>query len=705
MTVRTLVVAAMLSITAGAAQAQALDPNLIDTTRGDAYGDDSINGTDLLNKVMDDLLWSLAQAGQLRGGINRHAGYGSSSAERQLEGSPRSSEGACTPIDSNGGPELNPGCQEIAPMSRPLQSSVCEDDPNPGNNVNTEAEGLAFCAEVVVVTTNNDSLGAFGDSEAACAAFHASPVTDNTNNIFINRGVGRLRTSGTLSTGYVIGANLGPGNEWKDVLRLIYTGCANIDGSCSGKNRLIRCDSAERREIIDNWGKLFEGQPCPQSGGCGTGLRHAYRSGVLDSFFLSMIGVSYNASARLGIVDALAANIRPVPTDYAFCDGGEYEGFWPTHLGPETNQFPSGEPLYDRGDPIRKPCAPEDDLCGPDGKLGVVRPILSARYVTEQPFPEYQCKRLFAYQQFINTALPVCPDRTKPSAGRCKFPYYENGGFKTFQCVSPARAIDAKAVPGTDGRAYNYVLHQQDGVVFFESVWQNGAQRFPHVASYRQNMVKLDNGPLANGKAFSSSDFVCTQPDRHPLMGCLTASTKCSLAVGYRESAFSANETFHLYNDPIPVGGFEPTNAEITDARYPMTSFMFLNAIRGFENIMRDCVDRGGREAYCEDQARIAREMYGVGQPGNLMNEICPSSGYVALDHAVCVGAQESAGCGAPTVQPQEACQPQADSYASQLPNRDNPGSGGAGGGGAGGGGAGGGGAGGGGSNGGGGYP
>ena len=89
---------------------------------------------------------------------------------------------------------------------------------------------------------------------------------------------------------------------------------------------------------------------------------------------------------------------------------------------------------------------------------------------------------------------------------------------------------------------------------------------------------------------------------------------------------------------------------------YPFQESLYIAAIGGFENLWVDCKARGGSNAYCTDQYRIAQEFYDMGP---IATNACRIAGFVPLPTPVCIGAQESAGCGAPTVQPLEACLPE----------------------------------------------
>jgi hypothetical protein len=656
----------------GTAPAFAQNPNLIDTTR---VRPTELSGSDTLNKVMDEVLLGLGSAAS---GITKYEGCGSSCGERQLRGTPSSSEPACTPADASSTAELNPGCQEISPMSRELQSGICGaganvDDPNieGGLTINDQAEGFAMCSDGIVIIANNNSLGAFGDDAAACTAFHASATTPNTGNTFVNNGVGRLRTSGSLSTGTPI-------TSWKDVIRLVYTGCTpgQTAAACAATDRVTRCGGADRTALINNWGDLFQGVACTGSAGCAGGLRHAYRrddaSGT-TGVFLELLGVAFNAATNLAsrtslITGTIGPVITAMPANLSFCDGGQVEGMLPTHIGAVSAPFPAGQPLYTNGDPIRKPCAADDDLCGADGSLGVVRAIRSTDTIAN-PYPTHQCQRLFDYNQFINTALPVCPDRTKPSAGRCKFPYYASGSFKTFNCLTSQRQSSPSAPTGTDGRSYNYVVHDTTpaGTILFSD---GSTRRMPYTAMFRQNMANLNNSALfSTGTVFGPSDYVCTESDATRNIGCLTSKSRCTIGYAGREAAFNAGQTAHLDNEPALIDGIEPSNANINSGAYKFSRYLWMNAIRGFENIMLDCVDRGGTQAYCEAQVAIAQEFLNVGQPGNRVTTACTNAGYIPLPAAICRGAATSATCGAPAT-PAD-CTIDTRSFAS-LTNRNN---------------------------------
>jgi len=381
-------------------------------------------GSDTLNRVMDCLVNGCSGVTALGlQQINNYQGQGSSQGERQMAGSPNAGtdEPACTvggASDANGYPETNPGCQEIAPMTREMQANVCEDDittnggldlrgppnttPAGQTSVNISAESLAICADGILIVTDNRSMAQTADSAGQCATPTAIPATvsdptwaDTTsaNQVPFSPattaahggiatqdylGAGKLRRSGTKG-GYTFGGNsLG----WKDVLRVVYTGCPNdgfgvkktdgtADLTCGSIHRYFRCTSPLRKAVLNDWFSVVEdgaGDPavkCDGTGGtpnntvaaCASnadgvsgGLRHAFRrddaSGT-TGFFLSTLGLNGGVGHRIKMFSGVqnkpvdipahaADTARADPADATtgldsggnmFCDGGDVEGF------------------------------------------------------------------------------------------------------------------------------------------------------------------------------------------------------------------------------------------------------------------------------------------------------------------------------------------------------------------------------------------
>jgi hypothetical protein len=671
---------------------------------------DSLVGSDTLNAVMDALLLTPGLVND--GGYNLYLGLGSSVGERVLVGGQgRTGEPNCAPNDPNNnapGADSNPGCREIAPMSRELATDICEDDndsttdissagaPPTFSGTNTTAEGMAFCKDGLVVISDNVSLGQYGNAGAGggpgCDTYGwagtgglSAGGTSNSGNSFPDRGVGNLRSAGTLDVtpvgagpeDYTIGGGtLGAGNEWKDVLRIIYTGCSNTDGTCAAANdRVARCGEPLRTSLLANWGNIFEGSDCGASGNnCGaTGLRKAYRrddaSGT-TGFFLEALGVAFSSSANLlnrtTIYNAGLDTLTAMPANGSYCDGGHTEGWFPTNT---TGTAPNLTAKFDLGDPIRKNCRPEDDLCAFDGKMPVVRSIKST--FTPDPldqfsgFPKHQCTQgAFARKAFIDAvSQPVCPDGTRPNLSGCKFPYYTNDGgvTKNFDCLNSQISLPLTVPASTDGRSYNFVMHATDGTVRLQS--GAGPAALPHVASWRENMAVIDIG-ASGGKAFLASDYVCREVDATRTIGCVVGKTVCTVGFAGREAAYSTANDYHLYQEPFKVLGVTANNTDILDQDYKLERYLWLNATHGFENLTSDCLGRNGSALDCQDELAVANAFYNTTETSTVGN-LCTASGFVPLSEIVCRGATASttsathpSGCGAPTSQIKSECEP-----------------------------------------------
>jgi hypothetical protein len=654
--------------------------------------ENAIVGSDTLNAVMDALLADmLADLVLDPDGYQLYLGLGSSIGERALiGGTANAGEPHCAPTDANGGVEGNPGCQEISPMSRELGAAICDDDHDNTagaggwTGVNTEAEGMAICKDGIVLVTDNVSLGQYGNDGAGgspnCTDYAALTNTDNTGSSFPDRGVGTLVHSGTIdidppgagAEDYVIGSgSLAGTNAWKDAVRLIFTGCDQGDGTCANADdRVARCSSELRTKLLASWDTLFEGTDCGSPGNnCPNGLRKAYRrddgSGTTGAF-LEILGVaastSANLLARTRVVAGFAGDTaQPMPTKGAFCDGGHQEGWFP------TNYDGSGNPLFDLGDPIRKPCLPEDDLCAFDGKMPVVRSIRST--VAPDPldpvsgYPTHQCtKGKFARKVYITSTLKVCPDGTKPTVAGCKFPYYEEPGTlaRNFNCMNQVGSRPLTVPISTDGRSYNFVMHLTDGTVRLAA--GAGSSALPQVASWRENMAQLSTAFAANaGFAFGPSalgDYVCTEVDATRNIGCLVGKTTCTLGYSGREAAYTTANSAHLLNEPIKLLGFTPSDSDIDTGDYGFARNLWVNATHGFENLTADCLARGGSVDNCANELLIAQEFYNTGDPGNRIGPLCAAAGYIPKSAIECKGATQSAGCGAPTSQVKADCEP-----------------------------------------------
>ncbi len=279
------------------------------------YGSDTMAG--VIDYAMS-ILWGIPF---------EYKAVGSNYAQRQMEGGRNAALGGeafCGPST-----QTNDGCQQVAPMSRPMSEEICGDDDNNGFDPEAvDAEGLAVCQDKIVMTVDNND---------------------------------------------VCGGDLG--STWQAKLKLLYTGCISETGiNCTAVARTTRCNRSQRAALIADWDQYLSG--C-STGACPSGIRAAYRnddaSGTTDVFleFLGLVAPLKYYPGRATYRPTFGAcntghGSAPVE-NHPFCDGGHFEGFF----GNPATGVPGA------GDPIRVNCANEDDLCARDGKVGIVRAIRS----------------------------------------------------------------------------------------------------------------------------------------------------------------------------------------------------------------------------------------------------------------------------------------------------------------------------------------
>ena len=688
-----------------AATNAAADPGTQTTTAGSQTKDGS--GTQITGQLAgSDTLEDIAKAviaaapaitdddpGLAGRGVTEYLGLGSSAGERQLTGDVTStSEPSCSASGAATG-DNNWGCMEVAPMSRVMGNTVCNDDTNDpddaddSSTANSTAEGLAVCLDGISLITDNDSHRQYADDLAHCVAPSGDavwgPSSDNSAGVPGINGyasTGKLRTAGalTLSGGgtYTLGSATVP--AWKDVLRLIYTGCKNSDDcstAAASPSRANRCDPAvntARAALVNDYQNIFEGVDCPEGNHC-TQLRAAYRrddaSGT-TTFFLESLGINTQVSARTRPDSATGSGKSGFATvpENMYCDGGAPEGMWPRPYTTGTAgvlvvaDLAAG--LSYAGDPLQRTCAPEDDLCGSNGTIGLVRPIRSPR---EGGFPLVQCtKNAWSKRPWPNTRdVPSCPDGTAPAGNSCYAPYFFNPttGEKNFDCLNPANgrppSVPLSQTPW-DGRVFNWVWRLHDGDLSNSAHVAANTALLPEMAQWRQNMatvvsttgldttrggafgsttglsqqVYAAQGPQAQfTKSYASTaGMVCNQGSATSLIGCIVGNTRCVIAFAGREAAdrAPADDNQEAIRLPGTVDGL-PTvsnDKEIITDHYPLSRSLFINAIGGFENTVADCAARGGSQEYCSDEAEFARRFY---QMGTAARNACLDNGFIPI--------------------------------------------------------------------------
>ncbi|HEX2673306.1 MAG TPA: hypothetical protein VHM25_20635, partial [Polyangiaceae bacterium] len=197
--------------------------------------------------------------------------------------------------------------QMIAPMSRALGSGVCT---GPTAAQRAGAEGIVVALDGLAIIGDQNNVGP--------------------------EGIDYPGTAGNSS------------NQWRNVLRLIYTG---MDVSVGNNVFLRDCNSQARKDIVNNWDNVFHGTvtactdshpSVPGSGAAGydqtnsivePGIRHAFRrddeSGTTDVFLgqLSLAGVNFAQGAPSGSNTVQTAVYRALAGS-PFCNNKRPDDDW-----------------------------------------------------------------------------------------------------------------------------------------------------------------------------------------------------------------------------------------------------------------------------------------------------------------------------------------------------------------------------------------
>lgn len=626
-----------LSLGAVTASAQAVKQNPSQLVGSDTLIDVINNAINLMNTDADP-------SNDIVGLV--YDGLGSSAGQRQLEGNVnRAGEPTCLGPAS----AANPGCQQIAPMSRPLNNGIC-DDLTAGPEAAANAEQLAVCGDALAILVSNASYQAGAIAGQSCTTLTSTPTSIDPATGLLNTALASNEIGGNavLPSGYQLGANSMP--AWKDALRLIYTGCENNQDCTTAAGlggRAVRCGTGTpaRGELAANWFSVFNEATVCTSGHCPAGLRAAYRrddnSGTTGTFleFLSVFSqiTTSRASYRTTLGTACATAINDT---HSFCDGGQLEGFF-------NNAFTGN---VEHPDPVTAACDNADDLCARDGRASLVRAIRSVDQLmaTDAAFPPRQCTRnVFRRVATDNTSCKVCPDGTAPQAGTCFMPVDTSVGSDNFNCINSRVSRPPGAAGTFDGRAYNWAIRDA----------ATGATKFlatanPDVAQWRQNYANISTGAGIGLNGGALPAFICAEKQATSQISCLTANSNC--VIGFSGIEAATNPDYDHLNEPLLLAGVKPL-----EPSYPMGRKLWINSIGGFENTSADCATDMGPTAagFCNSQVRLVNWFL---NPANAQ-AACLSAGFAPLEALSCVGgaaaAPAGAGCGAPSSQPLSACE------------------------------------------------
>jgi len=567
------------------------------------------------------------------------------------------------------------GAQLIAPMSRPMGTGVCT------NTARGGAEGMIVALDGVSIVTN-------GANAPAGQGIDFSATLDW-------RQVLRL---------VYTGMDIGVGNNL--FLR-----------DCNSDARKAIVNNWDAVFTTKGLGLCTDSHPSvPGTGVAGydqnnaivePGIRHAFRrddeSGTTDVFLgqLGLSTVNFAQAAPAGATTVQAAAYRALANS-PFCNNKRPEDKWTptnlpanatlgfnqsfipemtniavpsgagtglgysTHAKGSTNAQNSGPYLteYSDQDPIRRKCVgrgsnaaanlPMEQVCGADGFLGVVLPILVPSELTPaQKYPSLPCEpgKGFFYGPAVlrpNGSPVRCPNGDVSQDSKCLLPVRTDAtqpNGVAFDCINPPTNVPAAVIDhdgdgssftdtlftdgrsDADGRVYNLTLRAADGTI--RTVTRPNPQTLGIVtvpvagAFYRIHTTRSLLLPP------NQATNVCsTQDDATDQIGCLALASPCSIGYAGRGAISNNTGTRAVDVKGIPSSVSTIQALVLGGTTYPLARKLYLNSLQGFDILHNSDATVPGTDAEEEMAKCYATLPFGASPAIDVTS---PSLGFVSL--------------------------------------------------------------------------
>jgi len=529
--------------------------------------------------------------------------------------------------------------QMVAPMSRPMGTGICTNPPTAAQRAG--AEGMVIALDGVAVVVNNTTVGAEGIDYPGTAGDPTNQWRTVLRQIYM--GMDPSLGSNVFARDCNSAARMAIVNNWDNVFHGTVTSCTDSHPSVPGTGA----------NGYDQSNSIVE-----------PGVRHAFRrddsSGTTDVFLaqLGLSGVNFAQGAPTGATTAQAAVYRALAGS-PFCNNKRPEDKWqpitlPTNttLGFNQSQIPEmsnvGVPSgagtglgyttqapgstnpknlspylneYTDQDPIRRKCVgrgnnanaqlPMEQVCGADGMLGVVLPVLIPSALTPaQLYPSLACDPSLGF--FFGPDLlrpngdPVrCPNGDASQDSQCLLPVRADATQPSgvaFDCINPPGNVPQAVfdtdgngsqfpdAPGTDGRTdvdgrvYNLTLRNPDGSIQMVSrpdpsklgfMTTPVAGAFYRIHSTRSLLLPPNH----------TTNVCATFNDDTDQIGCLALASPCSIGYAGRGS---------ISNNPGTTSALVDGIANTTDtikalvlggSTYPLARKLYVNTLQGFETL------------------------------------------------------------------------------------------------------------------------
>jgi len=539
--------------------------------------------------------------------------------------------------------------QLIAPMSRPLGAGIC----GVASANRAGAEGMVVALDAVSIVVNSSNAGPEGIDYAGTAGNASNQWRTVLRQIYA--GMPDAAGGNLFARDCNSAARQAIVNNWDNVFHGTVTACADSHPSVPGtgvngydqNNAIVEpgVRHAFRREDESGTTDVFLAQLAlpainfaqPAPSGATTVQAAVYRALAGSPFCNNKRPedkwqpVTLAANATLGWNQSQIPELTPVGVPSGAGTGLGYAMYAKGSTNPK-NMSPFFDEYTDQ-DPIRRKCVgrgsnananlPMEQVCSADGALGVVLPIVVPSGLTAaEAYPTLPCEpgKGFVFgpalirpageplrcpngdiSQDFQCLLPVRSDATQPGgvAFDCINPPSNTPQFVIDQDGNGSQYADAPNTDGrtdVDGRAYNLVLRKPDGSIRQVSrpdPFKPGLTTTAVAAAYyrihttRSLLLPPNHATSVCGANTDSSDQI----------GCLAQASPCSIGFAGRRSVTNNSGTVAAL-----VNGIANTKANIQALllggnAYPLASKLYLNTLRGFEQLHDSDASTPGTDA------------------------------------------------------------------------------------------------------------
>ena len=364
--------------------------------------------------------------------------------------------------------------------------------------------------------------------------------------------------------------------------------------------------------------------PCTTDPDCGSGAPAGTCTGGTCKLTCVQTSAQGPADANSG------AFFNPAATPVTAPPGGNLDIAPPTFILESVGQATASNNKYtgnafvdlQDADVIRRTCPNNvEDVCSARGDLGLVLPVWDVSDIGADAFPTVACATgvfscFGATRSNVGPAagatFATCADGANPNLttnlcpkGQCAFPVARVGTTLDPRCVNGRNNNPSADIPpGTkfDGRAYNLTTWTSDPSAGFvkAKVTRSTGLFNPPCGITTTAPVEMSGAfyrihSVHSGKNTGTTPNLCKQGSATDQIGCLVQASPCSLGYAGNEAAsIAVNGVTDVL--ALKVNGLDPADLCVRNllvnptgsTTYPLSRKLYLNTLKGFENVSGD---------------------------------------------------------------------------------------------------------------------